>query len=175
MAKSMTSFRAGAATIRKRAVVMAGARGSASTTTGPTDPAGRAYAAILGLTSLQTPEIVAAVKKGLAYRAFEKFVVQTTMSSSEAAALVGIPIRTLTRRKQEGRLTAEESDRLLRASRILGQAIELFDGNKSEARQWLKRPQPALGGAQPLDMASTEVGALAVERLIGQLEHGVFV
>lgn len=141
----------------------------------PSDPAGRAYATILGLTQIRSPEIVATVKKGLAFTVFERFLVQTTISPGEAAALVGIPLRTLTRRKQKGRLTSEESDRLLRASRILGQAIELFDGNKSEAKQWLKRPQPALGGAKPLEMASTEVGALAVERLIGQLEHGVFV
>jgi hypothetical protein len=32
----------------------------------------------------------------------------------------------------------------------------------------------ALGGAVPLAVARTELGALEVERLIGRLEHGVF-
>ena len=102
-------------------------------------------------------------------------VANTSVSSSEAAALMRIPVRTLTRRKQEGRLSPEESDRLLRASRILGRAIDLFEGDRSEARQWLSRPQRALGGARPLAMATTEVGARAVERLIDQLEYGIFV
>jgi putative toxin-antitoxin system antitoxin component (TIGR02293 family) len=139
------------------------------------DPAGRAYAAILGLSHARTPEIVETIKKGLPFKAFEQFVANTSLSSADAAVLVRIPIRTLTRRKQEGRLHQDESDRLLRASRILGRALELFDGDRQEARAWLARPQRALAGAKPLDVASTEVGALAVERLIDQLEQGVFV
>jgi putative toxin-antitoxin system antitoxin component (TIGR02293 family) len=115
------------------------------------------------------------VQKGLPFEAFERFVANTSMSSIDAATLVNIAVRTLSRRKQEGRLQPDESDRLLRASRILGRAIDLFEGDRGEARQWLARPQRALGGAKPLDLASTEVGALAIERLIDQLEQGVFV
>jgi len=39
---------------------------------------------------------------------------------------------------------------------------------------WLTSAQPALGGAVPLDLAKSEVGAREVERLVGRLEHGVF-
>ena len=35
-------------------------------------------------------------------------------------------------------------------------------------------PQRALGGAIPLDIAKTEVGAREVEQIIGRLEQGVF-
>jgi putative toxin-antitoxin system antitoxin component (TIGR02293 family) len=139
------------------------------------DPAGRAYTTILGLASARTPEIIETVRKGLPFGAFEQFVANTSISSADAAFLVSIPIRTLTRRKQEGRLHSDESDRLLRASRVMGRTIDLFEGDRGEARQWLSRPQRALGGARPFDIASTEVGALAVERLIDQLEHGIFV
>ena len=139
------------------------------------DPASRAYTTILGLSTAGTEEIVETVRKGLPFGAFERFIANTSLSSADAAVLVNIPSRTLTRRKQEGRLNPDESDRLLRASRILGRALDLFEGDRDEARGWLARPQRALGGAKPLDVASTEVGALAVERLIDQLEQGVFV
>ena len=139
------------------------------------DPASRAYATILGLSPAGTAEIVETVRKGLPFGAFERFIANTSLSSADAAVLVNIPSRTLTRRKQDGRLNPDESDRLLRASRILGRAFELFEGDRDQARGWLGRPQRALGGAKPLDVANTEVGALAVERLIDQLEQGVFV
>jgi putative toxin-antitoxin system antitoxin component (TIGR02293 family) len=142
---------------------------------GVVDPAGRAYTTILGLSNARTPEIVKTVRRGLPFGAFERFVANTSLSSTDAALLISIPVRTLTRRKQEGRLHPDESDRLLRASRILGRALDLFEGDRDEAKQWLARPQRALDGARPLDIASTEVGALAVERLIDQLEQGVFV
>lgn len=40
--------------------------------------------------------------------------------------------------------------------------------------QWLQTPQPGLADQQPLAFARTEIGARAVEDLIGRLEHGVF-
>jgi putative toxin-antitoxin system antitoxin component (TIGR02293 family) len=68
----------------------------------------------------------------------------------------------------------EESDRLLRAGRVFGRALELFDGDTNAARNWLSKPQPALGGGVPLELAETEVGAREVEAAIGRIEHGVY-
>ena len=59
-------------------------------------------------------------------------------------------------------------------SRVFARAIELFEGDDRAARRWLSAPQRALGGAVPLTLAKTEVGAREVERLVGRLEHGVF-
>lgn len=81
------------------------------------------------------PDIVHAVKKGLSYRIFERFVENSSLSTAATAALVSIPLRTLSRRKREGRLQPDESDRLLRASRVMGRAIELFEGDRAEAKQ----------------------------------------
>ena len=80
----------------------------------------------------------------------------------------------MTRRKREGRFLPEESDRLLRASRLFGKALQLFEGDRDAATEWLTTAQPGLGGIVPLDLAKSEVGVLEVERLIGRLEHGVF-
>jgi putative toxin-antitoxin system antitoxin component (TIGR02293 family) len=63
---------------------------------------------------------------------------------------------------------------LLRASRLFGRTLELFEGDRDAATEWLTTAQPALGGARPIDLANTDVGAREVETLIGRLEHGVF-
>ena len=88
--------------------------------------------------------------------------------------MVQISPRTLARRKDEGRLRPDESDRLVRVARIFGRAIDLFEGNAPAARQWLGKPNTALGGASPLEMVTSEVGAREIVGLIGRLEHGVF-
>ena len=86
--------------------------------------------------------------------------------------IVDIPRRTLTRRKREG-VFPDESDRLLRAARLFGRALEVFDGNREAAAEWLTTAPPALGGV-PIAFARTDLGTREVERLIGRLEHGVF-
>ncbi len=130
---------------------------------------------LLGLETFDPLDLLRAVKKGLSYRTFERFRRNTSLSFERVADLIDIPRRTMTRRKRDGRFLADESDRLLRASRLFGMTLELFEGDRDAATEWLTTAQPALGGAIPLDLARTEVGGREVERLVGRLEHGVFV
>lgn len=137
-------------------------------------PGPHAYVVLLGLEAFDPPDLLRAVRRGLSYRAFERFRRNTTLSFECVTDLIDIPRRTMTRRKREGRFRPDESDRLLRASRLFGKALALFEGDRDAATEWLTTAQSALGGTVPLDLAKAEVGALEVERLIGRLEHGVF-
>jgi putative toxin-antitoxin system antitoxin component (TIGR02293 family) len=134
----------------------------------------QAYVILLGLNALDAPDLLRAVKKGLPFRAFERLRDTIGLPSERLAELIDVPRRTMSRRRREGRFPPGESDRLLRASRILGRALDLFEGDRDAAVEWLTNQQPALGGGIPLELASQEVGALEVERLIDRLEHGVF-
>ena len=137
-------------------------------------PGPHAYVILLGLETFDPPDLLRAVKKGLSYRTFERFRRNTSLSFQRVTDLIDIPRRTMTRRKREGRFLPDESDRLLRASRLFGKTLELFEGDRDAATEWLTTAQPALGGTVPLDLAKSEVGAREVERLVGRLEHGVF-
>jgi putative toxin-antitoxin system antitoxin component (TIGR02293 family) len=77
------------------------------------------------------------------------------------------------RRKQAGQFSPEESERLLRISRLFERAAALYEGDVAGACQWLETPIPALGDRRPLDLAETEPGAREVEDLIGRIEHGI--
>lgn len=137
-------------------------------------PGPHSYAVLLGLKRFDLPSLLRDVAKGLPYSAFERFALNLALPLDDVAAFVGIPRRTLTRRKQSEKFLPDESDRLLRACRVVGHVLELFDGSRDAAVDWLRQPQTALGGATPFDLARSELGAGEVERLIDRLEHGVF-
>jgi putative toxin-antitoxin system antitoxin component (TIGR02293 family) len=82
-------------------------------------------------------------------------------------------MRTLARRKKEKRLHADESDRLFRVGRIAALAEETL-GSKDKAKRWLQKPNRALGGAAPLRLLDTELGARQVEDVLGRIAHGVY-
>ena len=118
--------------------------------------------------------MVRLVQAGFPYARLVRFQKVTSLPWETIAQWVQIPMRTLTRRRSEGRLRADESDRLLRAATVFGKAVDLFEGDVGAARRWLQTPQHGLAGELPLELASTEVGARQVEYLIARLEHGVF-
>lgn len=136
--------------------------------------AGHPYVLLMGLDPVDTARLVERVEAGLSYAELERLRGNVGLSREEMAELARIKPRTLDRRRREGRLHPDESDRLLRVSRIFGRAMVLFENDLEDAREWLASSQRALGGAVPLEMAKIEIGAREVEDLIGRLEHGIF-
>ena len=137
------------------------------------DRQGHYYVALLGLRTYEPLRIVASVQKGLSYAALLRLQRNTNIPVSQLADVAQISARTLARRKQQGRLDPDESHRLVRLSRVIGRAFELFEGNLGMAREWLSTAQTALGGLAPLELAKTEVGAREVDQLVGRLEYGI--
>ena len=129
---------------------------------------------LLGIKVRRPSELVGQVKVGFRFEHLVQLEKQSGLTRERIAQFAAIPQRTLARRQRAGQLNAEESDRLLRAARVFEMAVDLFGGDKEEARRWLLAPSAALGGASPLEFTSTGVGAREVENLIGRLEYGVF-
>jgi putative toxin-antitoxin system antitoxin component (TIGR02293 family) len=134
---------------------------------------GHYYVALFGLRRYDALHVMEQIRRGFAYSAFERLQRNTELPYRVLAEAAEIPERTLARRKESGRLEPDESDRLARLSRVVARAIELFEGHVEDARGWLTSPVTALGGRTPLDFASTDVGAIEVEHLIGRLEYGI--
>ena len=137
-------------------------------------PGTHAYVILLGLKRFDFPGIIEEIGKGLPYSSFERLQKNTALSTDVLLELLQIPRRTLTRRKTSGRFAPEESDRLVRLARVYGRTLHFFDGDAAATTEWLEDAQLAFGGIAPMEMIKTDVGAQEVERLIGQLEHGVF-
>jgi putative toxin-antitoxin system antitoxin component (TIGR02293 family) len=129
--------------------------------------------ALLGLRLSDPAEIVKRVGEGFSFHALERFQKATRIPTDDLAEVVAIKPRTLHRRKREGRLDPEESDRLLRVSRVFARALDLFEGDADAARRWFYAPARALGGERPIDFARTDLGSREIEALIDRLEQGV--
>lgn len=67
------------------------------------------------------------VREGLSFESFERLRAVLDLPASRAAELLQIPARTLNRRKEAKRFEPEESDRLVRLSRLVGLALQLFE------------------------------------------------
>ncbi len=134
---------------------------------------GHHYAALLGLRTFDSAGLKERVEAGFSFQSLERFRAKIDLPLADVADLLQIRMRTLSRRREEGRLRPDESDRLLRVSRLVGLALELFDGDLDATRRWLTSRQEGLGGATPFEYARTDIGAREVENLIGRLEYGI--
>jgi putative toxin-antitoxin system antitoxin component (TIGR02293 family) len=118
-------------------------------------------------------ELIRRIQKGLRFSELETLQSTIDLPFEQLAAKLAISRSTLQRRKAAGRLSPDESDKVMRLSRLLEHATNVF-GDIEKARAWLKFPQRGLGGAVPLDYAETEVGAREVDNLLGRIDYGVY-
>ncbi len=116
-------------------------------------------------------EMSTAIRAGFPHSAVEKFLESSGLSMHEIASSLDLSIRSLQRRKHEGRLARYESDRLYRLARLVVLA-EHFLGDHTLAIDWLRRPNHVLGGVAPLEVIDTELGARQVENVLGRIGYG---
>ena len=112
-----------------------------------------------------------AIREGLPVSVVDEVLADGRLSAAELDRLA-LPRKTLAHRRTLGRLTAEQSDRLVRILRVIEQAEHAF-GDAPKAHSWLRRPTAALADHAPLDLLDTDIGARQVETLIGRIEHGI--
>ena len=127
----------------------------------------------VGGKSTHPTELIQRIQKGLRFTELKTLQDTLDLPFEKLAAKLCISRSTLQRRKAAGRLSPDESDKVIRFSRLLRHATRIF-GDVERARAWLKHPQIGLGGAIPLDYASTETGAREVENLLGRIEYSVY-
>jgi putative toxin-antitoxin system antitoxin component (TIGR02293 family) len=116
---------------------------------------------------------ISRIEAGLSFRAVQTLQKALDVPLEKLAILLGMSRATLHRRKIDGRIARQESEKLVRYQRLLARAQDLF-GDVDSAREWLSHKQSGLGGAVPLEFAKTEIGAREVENLLGRIEYGVY-
>jgi putative toxin-antitoxin system antitoxin component (TIGR02293 family) len=114
---------------------------------------------------------VEAVREGLPAAAFDTLEGLLGVAAHELAGALRLAPRTLTRRREAGAFTPEESDRLLRLARLCEMALYTFDDAEAAAR-WMSTPSTVLEGESPLHHADTEPGARDVETMLASVVYG---
>ena len=129
-------------------------------------------AAVLG--RLNKPEdLREAVRAGLPLVALHSLQETLQLSRENLSRMLAMPERTLARRQKQARLTADESDRLIRVARVMAHAIEVL-GSRDKAAHWLRNPNRALDGNTPLSLLDTDIGAQQVGEILGRIEYGIY-
>lgn len=110
--------------------------------------------------------------RGIPARTVRDLQRDKVLSAADAAMI--IPPRTLERRlSANGNLKLEEADALVRLVRVVMKARETFEKNDI-ADEFLRLPNPALGGQVPIEMARSDLGAREVETILGRIAYGVY-
>jgi len=99
------------------------------------------------------------------------YVKRGGFSDQEIGRLI-IPERTQRHRKAKRQpLTIEESDRVVRLTRIQALTEDVF-GDVQKANRWLRENLAILDGRAPLEVARTESGARVIEQILGKIDWG---
>ena len=117
-------------------------------------------------------DLVAVVRKGAPFAWLAAVAEKLGLSLETTAPVVGIAPRTLARRKLTGRLDPQESERVLRVAKAIARATSVL-GTSEKARVWLQKENRALRDVAPLSMMDTDLGAQAVDDVLGRIEHGI--
>lgn len=129
---------------------------------------------VLGKVIRRADDLAELVHKGLPASSVTALAEKLEVGNAVLSRRLGIPRRTLTRRlSQRSRLTVAESDRTVRLARVFANAVEMI-GDEGKAIEWLRTPNRALGGERPLDQLDTDLGARAVEDILGRIAYGVY-
>jgi putative toxin-antitoxin system antitoxin component (TIGR02293 family) len=115
-----------------------------------------------------------ATKKGVSYGCAKMLKDTLDLTDEQLAELLGISAKTLDNRKEAGHIQSDETDRLLRAFKVIIRAKD-FLGSTDQARSWLKREQYQLGDRVPLNLIETSAGTDMVLSSLGRIEHSVAV
>jgi putative toxin-antitoxin system antitoxin component (TIGR02293 family) len=119
-------------------------------------------------------DLVELVRAGLPAETLPRMAAELSVDRDAVAHVAGISGRTLSRRlATHSRLTAEESDRIVRIARVLALADETL-GDRSKSSRWLQTPNRALEGHTPFQLLDTDAGVRSVETVLGRIAYGVY-
>ena len=116
-------------------------------------------------------DLEAAIREGFPQGVVEEVMHAAGLTLNELATSLDLSARSLQRRRRQGKLARFESDRLYRLARIIALAKHYL-GDDEKGTRWLRRPNRALGGRTPLELIDTELGARAVENVLGRIAFG---
>jgi putative toxin-antitoxin system antitoxin component (TIGR02293 family) len=141
----------------------------------PTTTAGKLneyFEGWLGAEARSDEKIVRLVEGGLPTRVINRLL-DRGLTRNEVFDII-IPLRTWKHRKSRREpLSKEESERVVRAARILARAQAVL-GDLEPALEWLRTPKVRFHNRSPLQMLSTEAGGRLVEQMLIQIDEGMF-
>jgi putative toxin-antitoxin system antitoxin component (TIGR02293 family) len=127
---------------------------------------------ILGRRAPSPEQLAERVREGLPFTALSAVMKQYTIPRDVVCNILHLSPRNFLRRKEQKRLSLDESDRLYRLARVLAHANRVFE-DPEESADWIRTPNAALSKQQPLALLDTDIGVQQVDEVLGRIEHGI--
>jgi putative toxin-antitoxin system antitoxin component (TIGR02293 family) len=112
------------------------------------------------------------VREGLPFAALSAVMEQYGISRDVLCDLLHLSPRNFLRRRDQKRLSPDESDRVYRLARVIAHANRVFE-DPDESADWIQTPNASLGKQQPLTLLDTDIGVQEVDQVLGRIEHGI--
>lgn len=113
-------------------------------------------------------------REGLPVQTFPFVAEGLAVDRKILAQIIGISDRTLSRRlASDARLSADESDRMMRLARVMAHAIDTF-GTQEKAAHWMQTSNLVLEGQTPLSLLDTDAGVRQVDTILGRIDYGLY-
>lgn len=127
---------------------------------------------VMGKSVRSSDALAERVRKGLPFAALLAVMEQYGIARDSLCEILHLSPRNFLRRKDQNRLSPDESDRLYRLARVIAHANRVFE-DPEESADWIQSPNAALGKQQPLNLLDTDIGVQQVDQVLGRIEHGI--
>lgn len=116
------------------------------------------------------------IEKGLPAKMLASFrAALTELPDRTWAEILAISVSQLKRLKGAERpLSSGVSSQLVLFAILLTRAEDVF-GGRDAALDWMRSEQMALDGQRPIDLLDTFIGAALVDRVLRQIDYGVYL
>lgn len=112
------------------------------------------------------------IRSGYSVRRFDNLVKTLKVTATDLAQLTRISHATMHRRKNSGKFSPEESDKIYRIEKLYKTALDVLESDEN-VRTWLKTKLPVFEGKTPLEYADTLPGSEEVEKVLRRMEQGI--
>ena len=122
----------------------------------------------------ETVQIRKSLENGIPAAAIEEIASYLDIPVNELMEHLRISLSTWHRRKKDGKLDFNLSDKVLQVSKLLEYAENVF-GNNEKARLWFKMPSIVFENLLPVELIGSLSGINLINDELIRIEHGVFI
>lgn len=124
--------------------------------------------------SQMTPfEKMEKLQEGLSKKDLEKLKSRTELDYEKLSKVLSVTRATLINKKGVEKYSYAVGERILGLADIYSYGYKVFE-NETRFKNWMFRPNQALGGKAPYDIINNQFGREEVKNLIGRIEYGIY-
>jgi putative toxin-antitoxin system antitoxin component (TIGR02293 family) len=133
----------------------------------------KAIAKVIPVYQWSNYDKIDAIKTGISKEELESLKEQSSLDYETLATILNVTKATLHGKKGKEKFDQYISERIFLLADLYSYGYEVF-GGRQKFNDWMKKPNPALGGVVPVALIDTLYGMEEIKHLIGRIAYGIF-